>query len=187
MRVKSLIPLLLGILLLAFLLTLAFLKESAVLLYAASAVPLAVVPFLPVSRSAQLLVAGRSEGIHIYLRKTGAEEADIDAIVIRFRPGAIKWNRKVLYFQAENLPLFSSHEEEQALAAITVLPFDLFPHPHKKGYWGIRLHNLTARTAGQPFSLKDVSRLIIRSEGLPLPLRQSPDSLVSPPSRKLQA
>jgi hypothetical protein len=157
MKKKTLVWLLLGSLAFILLIILAVILQSAYLLYAASVVPLLIVPFLPDFRSNQWVKPWKTKNVEIYRNVTG-EGTDPDFVVIRFKPGAIKWRKNILYFPYAGLPVeIIAFGVKENLTSITALKHDLVLHPRKKQWIGIRLTHLVERCSGLPYTLKDLN------------------------------
>src|SRR5690348_1670027 len=104
---KNIFAFLTAFVLFIVLLGLAVAYQSSRFLYAASAVPVLIVPFLPDIRTKQYLKPGK-RGYPVNIFKT-AGEADAELLVIEFKPGAVRWNKHLLYFQAEDVPTGSEN------------------------------------------------------------------------------
>lgn len=159
--------------------------QSAYLLYAASVVPIVIVPLMPDIRSNQWLKPAGKKEILIY-KQAPSPEDDPEFIVLRFPPGTVKWNRNILYFRAVELPSLAV-EENTGVTTLTVLPYDLIRHPRKKKWYGIHLHNLIQRSQELPFKLKDVNRILIREEDFRMLDNPVPVSSSASAGRSLQA
>ncbi|MDF2669148.1 MAG: hypothetical protein K0R67_1454, partial [Paenibacillus sp.] len=70
------------------------LRESPVLLYIASAIPIFIVPFLPDIPTSQKLHSGKQSTEIIKRSDPSGEEAEW--LVVTFQPGTIQWNRRWL-------------------------------------------------------------------------------------------
>ncbi|WP_248929971.1 hypothetical protein [Paenibacillus hamazuiensis] len=157
--------LLLSVCLFALLIGLAVYKESSYFLYAASAIPLLIVPFLPDIKTNQYIKKGNSQP-DVWLART-ADESGPDRIVIGFEPGFIAWNKRRLYFCTDDIPAESGSAKAPSrdiTASLSVLKFDLVPHPKKAGWVGIELANLAQRTQGMSYTVDDINRLILSAE-----------------------
>ncbi|WJH35075.1 hypothetical protein N6H14_02860 [Paenibacillus sp. CC-CFT747] len=162
MKNKNVWLLVCGIILFGLLIAVAILQQSAYLLYAASVVPILVVPLMPDIRSNQWLKQGAS-GVKAYTSIHDSPEADL--MVVRFPKGSIRWKRHILY-----VPIPAAHERESAeggdadATTITALAYDLVVPKRRKNYIGIRLPNVIQRSVGLPFPLTEVNRIVIRME-----------------------
>ncbi|UJF34407.1 hypothetical protein [Paenibacillus hexagrammi] len=104
------------------------------------------------------------------------DESGLLAIV--FEPGDVSWQRKMLYFHIEDIVTTASIQPHELSASIAALPFDLKPHPSKKGWVGISLRQLAARIEQLSVTTAEINRIIIRMDDL---------QQIMPSSRKLNS
>lgn len=149
------------------LILIAILVQSAYLLYAASLLPVGIVPFLPDLRSNQWLKRDGDAGVDLYLLKPeGATKSEF--LVLEFAPKKLKWNKQSLYFPVteEKYPVLAELKSSDNSSA-TVLPYDLSVHPRKQGWYQINLRNLKERvSSGLPVTTNEIGRILIRLDDL---------------------
>lgn len=147
----------LGIIVFAAFFISSIVRESPLLLYIASAIPIVVVPFLPDFKTSQRLRPKR-KGVDI-VQVTG-KSGEPEWLVVSFKPGTVYWNRKRLVISYKTAPTVQSVATDDFTAALTVLAYDV--HARKKaGRIAVSIPNLSERTAGMPFTVNEVNRLII--------------------------
>jgi hypothetical protein len=177
---------LLCLLLFGLLIALAVYKQSAYILYAASLLPIVIVPLLPDIRTNQKVNPAKNNRFRIFT--TAAEDGTVpDFIVIEFVPGSIQWNKQLLYFPADRLPFAAKGKSLDDGLSIPVLGFDLVRHPRKRKWLGIRLRHLVQRNAGFSFTLREVTRLIIPYAEVQPFVNPSFDESVTSTGKGLQA
>jgi hypothetical protein len=132
-------------------------KQSPLLLYIASAMPIFVVLFMPDIRGVQKLKL-HQKGVDIV--KLAGAAGEPEWLVVSFRPGTIYWHRKTLHIPLESVETVQTVNSDEYTAALTVLSYDVLPRK-KSGYIRIALGHLAARTAGMPFTVNEVNRLLI--------------------------
>lgn len=152
-----------GILLFIALLVSSVLAESPLLLYLASAVPMFIVPFLPDIPKNQQLQPDR-QGVEIV--KLAAAGDEPEWLVVSFAPGTVQWDKKVLLVPVKEAPIVTQLPQADYTASLTVLAYDLHKRKSKRGQIGIYLPNLIERTAGLPYTIQEVNRLMIRMEDI---------------------
>lgn len=153
-----------GILIFALLIAAAIVLQSAYLLYAATAVPILLVPFLPDLSSSQKLKPGRSS-VPVRIYRT-SPEVDAGLLVIEAAPGAIQWNKKKLIFSLEGVPVHSRAGSRDVSAGVPVLLYDLVKQGKKRNMYGIVLNHLKDRLNTMSYTTDEVTRLVIRMEDL---------------------
>lgn len=146
-------------------------KQSPILLYIASAIPIFIVPFLPDIRTAQKLQPSK-QSVQI-VKLTDASGEDAEWLVVSFNPGTIYWNKKWLVIPTEGMNPVNEIHTDDYTASLTVLKYDLRTRKNHAGKISIYLPNLIQRTNGLSYTVEDVNRLMIRMEDLqelmPLP------------------
>lgn len=163
MKSKKNLAAIIGLLLFGGLIAAAIVVQSAYLLYAASGIPILLVPFLPDIRTSKTLKPG-SQDAKIRLYRTQQEGTD-GFLIIEADPGAMPWNKRRLYFTATNVPATAASYLPDS-AGIPVLHYDLVRHPRKKNMFGIELAHLTERFRTLSYTPDEVTRLVIRIEDL---------------------
>jgi hypothetical protein len=153
-----------GLVLFGLFLALSFYFESTVYLYIASVLPVLFVPFLPDYGSKQYIKPGKHKG-QVEIVRISIDSAASPLLLIRFRPGYLRWNKKWLYFSIEDI---SSNPtlpiSDDRTASLSVLQHDLRKHPRKRGWIGIRLEAVKERTRHMSFTLNEINRIVIRME-----------------------
>lgn len=153
-----------GLALFVLLIALAIVFESAYLLYAASVLPIIIVPFLPDIPAGQWLKPSDKSGFRLY--RTTPQAGDPSGfVIIECRPGSIRWNRSKLYFSLEGIPVQPANEDIN-VTSLPVLAYDLSPHRRRKNSYCIHLKHLLQRTAALAIEPDNVTRLMIRLEDL---------------------
>lgn len=164
MKSKNSLAVIAGILIMAGCIAAAIKLQSAYLLYAATAVPILLVPFIPdIKTSRTLKPGGPSSRIRIY--RTGQQDGQ-GFIVIEAAPGAIPWSKRRLYFPVTGIPSAPAPKHSMDTAGIPVLQYDLVRHRRKKHLYGIELANLAARFRTLSYTPDEVTRLVVRMEDL---------------------
>lgn len=143
----------------------AIMLQSAIYLYAASAMPILIVMALPDARTNQYIRGKKAlEAVKIY--KLSDEENPL--LILTCQPGFIHWNSKKLYFNLNDVQS-TPHSAELANeehASLSVLGFDLTAHPSKTGWIGIDLAQLKLRTANLSYTTDEITRLVIPMKDL---------------------
>lgn len=164
MKNKNGIAVVLGLLIFALLIAAAIMLQNAYLLYAATAVPILLVPFVPDIPASQTLKPGRiSDPVRLYRTSVQAGEG---FLIIEAAPGAIRWNKRRLYFPVDGLMVVPDNGSTSA-AGLPVLQYDLIRHGRKKNLYGIELAHLKDRIRTLSYTTDEVTRLVIRMEDLP--------------------
>jgi hypothetical protein len=166
MKRKNGTAVILGIIIFALLIAAAIILQNAYLLYAASAVPILLVPFMPDIPASQTLKPGKPAGPVRLYRTSGQEGAGF--LIIEAAPGAIRWNKRRLYFPVDGLPVISGSASMNMTTGLPVLQYDLVRHGRKKHLFGIELSHLKDRIRTLSYTTDEVSRLVIRMEDLPV-------------------
>jgi hypothetical protein len=156
-RMRNKWLLLLGLLVFAAFFISSILRESPLLLYIASAIPIFIVLFLPDIKTSQRLKPNRN-GVEI-VKLTG-NSGEPEWLIVTFKPGTVYWNRKSLIIPYDDAPIVQMIESDDYTAALTVLPYDLRTN-QRSGRVGVSIPNLMERTAGLPFTVNEVNRLIL--------------------------
>lgn len=193
---KSKWLLVLSVILFIGLLGLAVYYESIVYLYAASALPVAIVIFLPDLGRHQYIRAKPKSGVRFVKQTIGGDPV----LTITFKPGFIRWDQsRKLYFHLNSMgdSEASASSETKAAggsespeAALAVLPFDLSLHPRKQGWIGIDLPQLAERTRSLSYTTDEVSRLLIRMADLEeaaMKVMVTPGTVAANEGNRLQA
>lgn len=153
-----------GLLLMIGCVAVAIPTESVYLLYAASVLPVVFVPFLPDFGSNQYIKPGKHQG-QVETIRVVVESGASPLLLIRFQPGYVRWNKKMLYFSLNNLSAYPTLPIRSDLTvSLSVLKHDLRLHPRKKNWVGIRLGHLKERTRHMSYTLNEINRLVIRME-----------------------
>lgn len=161
---KSSLALIAGLILFTGLITSAILLQSAYLLYAATGIPIMLVPFIPDVKTSQTVKPGHpSSRMRIYRTDNEAGEG---FIILESLQGGIPWNRKRIYFPVAGLPSAAPSAYPAGTAGVPVLQYDLIPHRRKEGYYGIEMANVAARFRTLSYPPDEVTRLVIRMEDL---------------------
>jgi hypothetical protein len=142
--------------------SLAFIFESIIFIYIASACPIIIVSLLPNSRAAQWIRSGKdTDKVDLYIIE-GKESAETDLLIITFQNNYIDWDKNVLYFSLGKVPRVTKDHLDQNAATLTVLRHDLVMHPKKRGWVGIALSQLAQRVEYLSYTTEEVNRLAIR-------------------------
>ncbi|MDF2935242.1 MAG: hypothetical protein K0Q90_615 [Paenibacillaceae bacterium] len=161
---KNSLALAAGLILFFGLIASAILLESAYLLYAATAIPILLVPFIPDLKTSQTVKAGPSASrLRAYRTENETGEG---FIILESLHGGIPWNKKRIYFPVDGLPAAAPSAYPAGTAGIPVLQYDLVPHRRRKDLYGIELANVAARFRTLSFTTDEVTRLVIRLEDL---------------------
>lgn len=174
------ILLLLSVFVFLGLIGLAVYMESTYMLYAASAVPLFIVPVLPDIRGSQFIRSGK-QGKQASVSITGTtDESGTGRITIAFSPGYVAWHKRRLYFNTDDImPALAAPGAEANAVSAPVLRFDLIAHPRKQGWVGIQLANLVQRTQGVSYTTDEISRLILNASDVEEIARRLPAKAAS--------
>jgi hypothetical protein len=142
--------------------------ESPVCLYVASAMPILIVLWLPDSEQNQYIRRRHLKQVRLLTKSSGEN----GLLTISFTPGFVRWKPgSKLYFHLDTLSREEAGEaaetsEESSQTALSILPFDLVPHPRKSGWVGIQLDQVAARTASLSIATSEVARFIIPLQAL---------------------
>jgi hypothetical protein len=149
-----------GLFLIVFCIGLAFVIQSAYLLFTASILPVLILPFLPDIRTNQTIVPLKNNNsIQVYGVTDDNQTAKY--VVIEFKPGKIHWSKQILYFSADHVALAPTTSLKQDAAALPIHKNDLVLKNGKNHWVGIRLNSLDERASSFPFKLNKVNRLVI--------------------------
>ncbi len=163
-RPKNSLALAAGLILFFGLIASAILLESAYLLYAATGIPIMLVPFIPDLKTSQTVKPGQSASrMRVY--RTDNENGE-GFIILESLQGGIPWNKKRLYFPVDGLPTTAPTAYPAGTAGIPVLQFDLVPHRRNKELYGIEMANVAARFRTLSYTADEVTRLVISLEDL---------------------
>ncbi|SDE23604.1 hypothetical protein SAMN02799630_02977 [Paenibacillus sp. UNCCL117] len=166
MSTKKIWFLILWVLLFAVFLGLSIWLESPVCLHIASAIPILIVLCLPNREQNQYIRARHLKKVRLLAHDSGEN----GRLTISFTPGFIRWKQGgKLYFHLNTLSRGEAAAESanpHQQASLSVLPYDLAPHPSKSGWVGIDLEQLAARTASLAITTDEVVRLIIPLQDL---------------------
>ncbi|WP_201317997.1 hypothetical protein [Paenibacillus sp. EPM92] len=175
----------------AVLLGLAIYYESTVYLYAASALPILIVIWLPDIERHQYIRPKHRKRVSLRIHSGGVN----GKVTISFDPGFVRWRKAgKLYFHLDSLkreeaPETNMKPGKAADAGLPVLSYDLSAHPSKPGWIGIDLKQLAERTAGLSVTTDEVTRLTIRLGDLEeMAVRQMTNAVpVTSGSKQMQA
>ncbi|WP_159885042.1 hypothetical protein [Paenibacillus puerhi] len=135
--------------------------ESPVCLYVASAMPILIVIWLPDREPNQYIRARHLKHVHLRTHDSG----ETGRLTISFNPGFIRWKQAgKLYFHLDSLSREETAEaaaDQPPQASLSILPYDLTPHPSKPGWVGIDLDQVAARTTSLSITTDEVARFII--------------------------
>ncbi|NHN32958.1 hypothetical protein [Paenibacillus agricola] len=150
------------------LLGLALLFESELFIYAASAIPILIVITLPDIRQNQYLYSGKKANKASNVQFIKVANGGEPLLVISFQPGFVRWHCRKLYFDLNDLQLDSVEVLPLAgdSASLSLLAFDLCPHPRKAGWFGIDLAQIAMRTTNLSYTTEEVSRFVIQMKDL---------------------
>lgn len=142
--------------------SLAFIFESIIFIYIASACPILIVSLLPNSRATQWIRTGKdTDKVDLYIIE-GKESAETDLLIITFQNNYIDWDKNILYFSLGKVPRVTKDHLDQNAASLTVLRHDLMMHTKKRGWIGIALSQLAQRVDYLSYTTDEVNRLAIR-------------------------
>ncbi|WP_135553007.1 hypothetical protein [Paenibacillus cymbidii] len=186
MSIRNLLIALGGLLLFGLLLVIAWYVQSAYFIYAASAVPIFIVPFLPDLRSRQTLrVSAKDDSVRMFVMDPEGQTKP-EFLVIRFIPGVINWHKGIVYFTLNELPTETLPSYRPEGAPVSVLKHDLIAPRRKTNRYGIRLQQIVERTAGLSFTTKEIDRFVIRIADLQ-ELREAVTFQAATPARNMEA
>jgi hypothetical protein len=149
-----------GVLCIVICISLAYVLQSAYLLYAASILPFFILPFLPdFATDQKIFPLKKDKSIQVY--GVTASDQTPSYVVIEFKPGRIQWSKKILYFSADHVAVAPTKSLKQDAVALPVLKYDLILKKGKYRWVGIQLNHLIERSGTFPFRMKEVNRLVI--------------------------
>jgi hypothetical protein len=149
-----------GVLSIAICLGLAFAIQSAYLLFAASVLPLIILPFLPDIRSNQQIdPLTKNKSIQVY--GVTSDENQPSYVVIEFKPGKVLWSKQILYFSADHVAITPTAGLKSNAIALPIYKNDLVIKKSKYRWVGIKLKHMTERSNSFSFKLNQVNRLVI--------------------------
>lgn len=153
-----------GLLLFCLFLALSFFYESTVFLYIASVLPVLFVPLLPDFGSNQYIKPVKHPG-QVEIVRISINTAASPLLLIRFRPGYLRWNKKWLYFSLDDISGYPTLPiPDDRTASLSVLQHDLKRHPRRREWIGIRVDAVKERTRHMSFTLNEINRIVIRVE-----------------------
>lgn len=157
------------IIIFAALLGLALVFQSEMFIYAASAIPILIVLFLPDINKYQYIRSGKhAKNVAIYKQDNGEETL----IIIAFQPGFLRWKARKMFFHLNDIsedPSIANAVLQGSggtVASIPVLSFDLAAHKRKTGWISIDLAQLEQRTTNLSYTTDEINRLVIRMKDL---------------------
>jgi hypothetical protein len=150
----------LGLLAIIICLALAYVLQSAYLLFAASVLPLLILPYLPdFSSNQQIEPLSPNKSLQVY--GVTSEENQPSYVVIEFKPGKVLWNKQTLYFSADHVAIAPTAGLKKNAIALPIYKSDLVIKKGKYRWVGINLKHMTERSNSFSFSLNKVNRLVI--------------------------
>lgn len=142
--------------------SLAFVFESIIFIYIASACPIIIVYLIPNSRTSQWIRTGKdTDKVDQYIIQAN-ESRESDLLIITFQNGYIDWDNRTLYFSLGKVATVTKDHHDNNAASLSVLKHDLFMHPSKRGWIGIELSHLAQRVDYLSYTTDEVNRLVIR-------------------------
>lgn len=135
--------------------------QSTTYLYIASVGPLLIVPFIPDIRSGQYIKPNQAKGSVRLI--TMENKSGSDFLVILFEQGFVKWDRKQLYFNLDDVMKDVYIKPDPFAATMTVLKYDLSLHRSKKGWVGISLPQLQQRISQLSYTTNEINRIVIQT------------------------
>jgi hypothetical protein len=149
-----------GLLGIVICLVLAYVLQSAYLLFAASLLPLLILPYLPDIRSNQQIdPLSKNKSIQVY--GITSDESQPSYVVIEFKPGKILWSKQTLYFSADHVAIAPTTRLKSNAIALPIYKSDLVIKKGKYRWVGIKLNGMTERSNSFSFKLKQVNRLVV--------------------------
>ncbi|MCR8644949.1 hypothetical protein NV379_20045 [Paenibacillus sp. N1-5-1-14] len=145
---------------------LAFVFQSIYFIYAASAVPIIIVLFMPDMNGVQWIKPDKSKNNVLIYKVQSGDPSEADRVIISFEPGFVKWNKRHLYFSLDRIPSLPQAQAEEFITNLSVLASDLHMHKRKSGFVGITIPNLIERSKSMPFTTNEVNRFTIRLSDL---------------------
>lgn len=178
---KNTLALIFGVFVFGGLIAAAIILQSAYLLYAATGIPILLVPFLPDIRTSKILKPGDA-GSQVRLYRTSSNTGE-GFVIIEAAPGHFPWHKRKIYFSLNGIPTVTSSLYSPNTAGIPVLPYDLTVHRRHKHLHGIELVNLSSRLRTLSYTTAEVTRLVIRVEDLTGQPAVSNSSVATPAPR----
>lgn len=183
MKIRNLLIAVAGVIVFVLLIVLAIREQSAYLLYAASAMPVVIVPFLPDLQTHQTIkVSTKDDRVRMFRLPANTYDKP-EFVVIRFAPGVIKWHKSIVYFHLDEIPQQPLPAYKPEGASVSVLRHDLIAKRNKPNRYGIRLPQLAQRVSGFSFTTREIDRFVIRIADLQ-ELRESATFSTATPARK---
>jgi hypothetical protein len=154
-----------GILCIIICLVLAFVMQSANLLFAASVLPLIILPFLPDLRSNQKIdPSSKNKSVQVY--GITSDNNQPNYVVIEFKPGKVHWSKQVLYFSADHVAIAPTASLKQNAIALPIHKHDLMIKKGKYRWVGIKLKHMVERSNSHSLKLNQVNRLVINIQDI---------------------
>ncbi|WP_442601645.1 hypothetical protein [Paenibacillus sp. KN14-4R] len=166
MQKKNYIWLYVSIIAFIILCALAFVFQSIYFIYAASAVPIIIVLFMPDMNGVQWISPSKSKNRLLIYKVQASDPSDSDMLIISFQPGYVNWNKRYLYFSLDKIPTLPQVQVEDFTTNLAVLSSDLHMHKSKQGFVGISVPNLIERSKPMPYTTNEVNRMTIRMADL---------------------
>ncbi|QGQ98108.1 hypothetical protein EHS13_26080 [Paenibacillus psychroresistens] len=149
-----------GLLGIVICLVLAYVLQSAYLLFAACVLPLLILPYMPDIRTNQEInPLSKNKSIQVYGITSGENQASY--VVIEFKPGRIIWSKHALYFSADHVAMAPTSSLKSNAIALPIYKSDLIIKKGKHRWVGIKLKGMTERSSKFSFKLKQVNRLVV--------------------------
>lgn len=136
--------------------------QSTTYLYIASVGPLLIVPFIPDIRSGQYIKPNQAKGAVRLITMENKDKSGSDFLVILFEQGFVKWDRKQLYFNLDDVMKDVYIKPDPFAATMTVLKYDLSLDRSKKGWVGISLPQLQQRISQLSYTTNEINRIVIQ-------------------------
>lgn len=140
--------------------------QSELCLYAASGIPILIFYVLPDIKQNQFIRMNKDRDKVKLVQQTSNEES---FVILSFEPDFVRWECRKLYFHLDDiltgLPANTS-ATNKIEASISVLAFDLTPHPKKSGWIGIHLEQLVQRMSNLSYTTDEVTRFVVRTKDL---------------------
>ncbi|MDU0203907.1 MULTISPECIES: hypothetical protein [Paenibacillus] len=136
--------------------------QSTTYLYIASVGPLLIVPFLPDIRSGQYIKPNQAKGAVRLITMENKDKSGSDFLVILFEQGFVKWDRRQLYFNLDDVMKDVYIKPDPFAATMTVLKYDLSLHRKKKNWIGISLPQLQQRMSQLSYTTNEINRIVIQ-------------------------
>lgn len=140
--------------------------QSELFLYAASGIPIVIFYVLPDIKQNQFIRSDKDRDKFKLIQQTGSGEP---LMILSFEPDFVRWECSKLYFHLNDIitdvPAASASSTDTE-ASVSVLAFDLSPHPKKTGWVGIDLEQLTQRLANLSYTTDEVTRFVMQVQDL---------------------